>query len=311
MTNARSPERRAGRADTLARCTRAELITAEPAEALAGLLDIAAPAANGGALPPLWHWIYLLDRPRQSELGEDGHPVQGIPAPPAPGLLRMFAGGRVTTYRPLRFGETATRTARVHRSIDKTGRSGRLTFVTVRAEITQGGRLAIVDEQDIMYRRGPAPGDPGAGVDRTAGAGQATAVDRATAADRTEPASSVARLDLEVDPVLLFRFSALTYNAHRIHYDLGYTTRAGYPDLVVHGPLQALLMGEAMRRAGAPLLGRRFTYRLVAPAYGTQRLSATVATDGPDLSARVRDGRGVVTAIGTLAGAIDDQPATG
>ncbi|HEY9525232.1 MAG TPA: MaoC family dehydratase N-terminal domain-containing protein, partial [Thermopolyspora sp.] len=136
---------------------RTELITPEPAEALAGLLDISPPAGDG-ELPALWHWIYLLERRRQSDLGPDGHPTHGIPAPPGPGMLRMFAGGRVSMHVPLRFGEPATRTTRVIRTVEKKGRSGPLTFVTVRSDIEQGGRPAISDEQDIVYRpSGPAP----------------------------------------------------------------------------------------------------------------------------------------------------------
>jgi len=134
--------------------TRTELITLWPAEGLAGVLDMDAPSA-GDELPALWHWVYLLERPRQSDLGPDGHPRHGIPAPPGPGRLRMFAGGRVSMQILLRFGEPATRTTRVIRTVEKEGKSGPLTFVTVRSDIEQNGRLAIVDERDIVYR---APG---------------------------------------------------------------------------------------------------------------------------------------------------------
>jgi 3-methylfumaryl-CoA hydratase len=267
--------------------TRSELITAEPAEALAGLLDIDAPSPDDGeTLPPLWHWIYLLERRRQSELGHDGHPTRGIPAPPGPGRLRMFAGGRVRAYRHLRFGEAATRTTRVKSTFDKSGRSGELTFVTVRTDIEQGGALAIVDEQDIVYR---APGS--------------TLAPRTQARDAGSPHLGPAGsgvLEFEVDPVVLFRFSALTYNAHRIHYDRAYATEEGYPDLVVHGPLQALLMGELIRRSGVPTLGTRFSYRLVAPTFGAQRLTVTAAAEGSGVCAQVHDGSGRVTATSTL-----------
>jgi 3-methylfumaryl-CoA hydratase len=108
------------------------------------------------------------------------------------------------------------------------------------------------------------------------------------------------RLEMAVDPVALFRFSALTYNAHRIHYDAGYTTRERYPGLVVHGPLQALLMGEVFRRSGAPLVGSTFSYRLVAPTFGDQRLTVTSYVVDGMRSARVQDGDGRVTATATL-----------
>ena len=261
--------------------TRTELITLGPAEGLAGVLDIDAPSADD-ELPALWHWVYLLERPRQSDLGPDGHPRHGIPAPPGPGRLRMFAGGRVSMHTPLRFGEPATRTTRVIRTIEKEGKSGPLTFVTVRSDIEQDGRLAIADERDIVYRA------PGSRLPVMANA------------DETPPPDD--SLALDVNSVMLFRFSALTYNAHRIHYDSAYTTQQeGYSGLVVHGPLQALMMGELIRRSGLALVGQEFAYRLIAPAVGEQRLTAMMC--GPEetgISAQVRDATGIVTATSTL-----------
>ncbi len=264
--------------------THVELLTSGPAEALAGLLDIDPPPLRGGAaIPPLWHWVYLLERCRQSELGADGHPARGIPAPPGPGRLRMFAGGRVTTHHCLRIGETATRTTRVAAIVDKAGRSGPLTFVTVRTDIVQGGVLAIGEEQDIVYR-----------------ASGSTLPARARTASQPDPdAATGSTLQFDVDPVVLFRFSALTYNSHRIHYDRAYTTEEGYPDLVVHGPLQALLMGELSRRRGVPILGRQFSYRFVAPTFGRQRLTV-MAGEGDTVAAQVRDTSGQITAVSTL-----------
>jgi 3-methylfumaryl-CoA hydratase len=259
--------------------TRTELITLEPAEALAGMLDIDAPSA-GDELPALWHWIYLLERRRQSDLGPDGHPRHGIPAPPGPGRLRMFAGGRVSMHTPLRFRQPATRTTRVIRTAEKEGKSGPLTFVTVRSDIEQGGRLAIADEQDIVYR---APGS--------------TLPAKSNTAETPAPMGSLA---LDVDSVVLFRFSALTYNAHRIHYDSAYAAQEGYPGLVVHGPLQALMMGELIRRSGVPLVGQEFAYRLVAPMFGEQRLTAALNPEETGVSAQVRDATGRVTATSTL-----------
>lgn len=262
--------------------SRTALITREPAEALAGLLDIDGPA-DGAPLPELWHWVYLLDRRRQSDLGPDGHPTTGIPAPPEPGRLRMFGGGRVSTYAPLRFDEPATRTTRLLRQVQKVGASGPMTLVTVRTHIEQDGRLAVVDEQDIVYRQaGSAVQPPAAGDDEDAA-----------------PAPA-GRLQMKVDPVVLFRFSALTYNAHRIHYDARYTSEEGYPDLVVHGPLQALLMGECFRRSGMSMRGATFAYRLVTPTFGAQVLTVTSRAVAGRWSARVRDGRGRTTATATL-----------
>jgi len=270
-------------------CT--ELITPGPAQALAALLDIDAPATDAG-LPGLWHWIYLLERRRQSDLAPDGHPTHGIPAPPGPGCLRMFAGGRVSMHAPLRFGEPATRTTRVVRTTEKEGKSGRLTFVTVRSDIEQGGAQAIIDEADIVYR-GAAPAflraqPPGDDVS-------------------TEPPQETGKFHMIVDPVVLFRFSALTYNAHRVHYDQAYAATEGYPDLVVHGPLQALLMGECLRRSGFPMLGQQFAYRLVAPTYGAQRLAVSFRMEGRGHSARVRDGAGRTTATATLHSLVESS----
>jgi 3-methylfumaryl-CoA hydratase len=262
--------------------SRTELITREPAEALAGLLDVPGPP-DGAPLPELWHWVYLLDRRRQSDLGPDGHPTTGIPAPPGPGRSRMFGGGRVTTHAPLRFGQPATRTTRLVREVDKVGASGPLTLSTVRTEIQQDGRLAVVDEQDIVYRRGGSTLQP-----------------RATPEPDDEGAAPEGRLEMEVDPVVLFRFSALTYNAHRIHYDGGYAAAEGYPGLVVHGPLQALLMGECLRRSGVSLTHATFSYRLVAPTFGAQRITVTTQIADGTRSARVRDGQGRTTATATL-----------
>lgn len=256
-----------------------ELLTPQPAEALANLLGTDVPT---GTLPALWHWIHLLERRPHSDLGPDGHPTTGIPAPPGPGRRRMFAGGRVSTFGELRFGEEATRRSHVVRTEEKQGRSGPLTFVTVRHEISQRGEVVIVDENDIVYRVESSGALP---------AEQAPA-DGAPARE--------AALELSVDEAFLFRFSALTYNAHRIHYDHTWVAREGYADLVVHGPLQALMMGELQRRSGAGLVGRRFAYRLVAPMVGPQTFSVLAAEDGLAAGAEVRDARGVVTAVSTL-----------
>ena len=130
--------------DTPASTTRTEVIAAEPVESLAALLEVDVPYAAGDVVPPLWHWTYLLDRRRSSELGPDGHPTSGIPAPPGPGRRRMFAGGRVTTYRPLVIGEPATKVTFITRTVEKEGRTGPLTFVTVLQETTQGGDLVVL-----------------------------------------------------------------------------------------------------------------------------------------------------------------------
>jgi 3-methylfumaryl-CoA hydratase len=200
----------------------------------------------------------------------------------------MFAGGRVTQHAPLRAGATASRRTWEASSAEKRGRSGALLFVTVRSEISQDGHVIIAEEQDIVYRE--AAGAP---------SGAAPAPASAAPAGPQDPATH--EWPVAVDPVLLFRFSALTYNAHRIHYDRDYARQVeGYPGLVVHGPLQALLMAELARRVSALPLACEFSYRLVAPLFEGQGLivSATVGDDVTRVAARDADGR--QTAAGSI-----------
>ena len=252
-----------------------ELISEGPALALAALLDIEPPDLEADGLPPLWHWVYLLDHPATADLGPDGHALTGgVVTPPGVGRRRMFAGGRLRVDGPLRVNEPATRSSRVVSTEDKTGRTGLLTFVTVAHEISQRDQVVVVDEQDLVYRDAtPAPLVIG------------------------EPAPDVELIDGErevpIDPALLFRFSALTYNGHRIHYDRDYARDIeGYPGLVVHGPLQAILMAESARGRGSGT--GTFEYRLVSPLFDHQGLVVSAT--------RVRDRRGRVTATGKLAG---------
>ena len=258
---------------------RHEVLAPEAAEGLAGMLDIDVP--QGDLVPPLWHWIYLLERRPQRDLGPDGHPLSGIPAPPGPERRRMFAGGRVWSHRPLMLRKQATRTTWVVNTTEKCGRTGPLTFVTARSEFTQDGALAIEEEQDIVYR---APGPPLPPPPH----------------DKPIPQPRTPSLGLDVDARLLFRFSALTYNAHRIHYDRDYVPLEGYPDLVVHGPLQALMMGELFRRNGVNLLDRQYSYRLVTPMIGAQRMTVVAAEEGLQAGAETRDAAGTVTAVSHL-----------
>ena len=259
-----------------------ELITPGPAEALAGLLGVT--GSSFGELPLLWHWVYLLDRPPQAALGPDGHQARGgMPVPPGPGLRRMFAGGRAWRRGPLRIGAEATRRTWQASAVVKQGRTGPLHFVTVRTEISQGGQVVIGEEQDLVYRE-PAP----AGAAPPAPAAPAPAVS-AGPGDWT----------VAVDPVLLFRYSALTYNAHRIHYDRDYARSEGYPGLLVHGPLQALLMAELARRSGTQAV--EYSYRLVLPLYDGQGLVVSAGPDGDAVHVSCRDAAGRVTATGVIS----------
>jgi 3-methylfumaryl-CoA hydratase len=254
---------------------RTELLLPEPAQALGALLDVPVPDLTRDGLPPLWHWLYLLDRPAQADLGRDGHPVRNaVPAPPASGRRRMWAGGRVRTRGPLRCGQPATRRTRVRSVEDKQGQSGPLTFLVVEHQVSQAGQVVIEERQDIVYRA--------AGTTTLAEAGPTVPV--------TDDEWSI-----DVTPTLLFRFSALTYNAHRIHYDRDYCRDVeGYPGLLTHGPLQALAMAEAARARGFG--GSVFEYRLISPLFDHQGMM--VRADRTTTSVRDRHGR--QTATGTI-----------
>ena len=273
---------------------RTETLDPTPAYALGDLLGVPVPdLANGAGLPLLWHWVYLLERPPIADLGVDGHPVRGtLPAPPGPGLRRMWAGGRVCTSGPLRCGAPATKRTRVLSVAEKEGRSGRLTFVTVGHQVLQGDAVVVDEEHDIVYRD-------------AAGASAATqpAAAQGFGVRGVEVPAGESEREIEISPTLLFRFSALTYNAHRIHYDRDYCRDVeGYPGLLTHGPLQALAMAEAARTMAGGCAGDvSFSYRLVAPLFDDQGLFVSAAK-GPDDTTvtAVRDRYGRQTATGTL-----------
>jgi 3-methylfumaryl-CoA hydratase len=266
----------------------AELITSGPAEALSGLLGVPMPDVDAGdGLPLLWHWIYLLERPPQAALGADGCPALGtIPLPPGPGLHRMFAGGRISRHGPLRTGMEATRRTWQTSSAQKLGRSGPLEFFTVRSEISQGGRIVLTEERDLVYCE-PA---------------KATRSPARAAPDRQRSGAETHEWLVSVDPVVLFRFSALTYNAHRIHYDREYARAVeGYPGLVVHGTLQALLMAELARRVTAtPSMRCDYSYRLTAPLFDGQNLIVSASVDAEAVHMTTRDCMNRETAVGVI-----------
>jgi 3-methylfumaryl-CoA hydratase len=275
-----------------------ELITPGPAEALAGLLGVPGPDRD---LPLFWHWVYLLDRPPQANLGPDGHAARdAIPTPPGPGLRRMFAGGRVSQHGPLRTGTAATRRTWQASSVRKQGRSGPLHFVTVRTEISQAGQVVITEEQDLVYREpAPAANAPAPAADAPAPAADAPAP---AAEPKPQPPPAGPRdWPVEVNPVLLFRFSALIYNAHRIHYDRDYARAEGYPGLLVHGPLQALLMAELARREMTQSTLCDYAYRLVAPLFDGQGLIVSASAEQDAIRVAARDGAGRTTATGVLS----------
>jgi 3-methylfumaryl-CoA hydratase len=227
-------------------------VTATPCAALAATLDHdpALPGA-GTLLPPLWHWLYFLPRAPASDVGPDGHAQRGGLLPPAPLPRRLWAGGRFAFHAPLHVGDAMTRTSTIENTDVKQGRTGTLVFVTVRHDIVRDadGRLALTEHHDIVYREGPAP--------RAAGPVPMAAPDTATWQRVVVP-----------DPVMLFRYSALTFNSHRIHYDRSYVTQTeGYPGLIVHGPLLATLLVDLLRTALPAARLTRFEFRALRPVF--------------------------------------------
>jgi 3-methylfumaryl-CoA hydratase len=238
-----------------------------PAAAFAGLVGTPEPALKeGDPLPPMWHWFTLLDHPATADIGADGHPKDGHFLPPIPGRRRMFAGGRLHAHASIPVGSLLSSRSEVASIAIKSGRSGEMAFVTIRTELTADGLLAAVEEQDIVYRSEPE--------------GAPRRVTPRPETGHPEPAGGW-RSSLAADPVLLFRFSALTYNGHRIHYDLPYATgEEGYPGLVVHGPLLALLALELPRVHAPEATVASFEYRLVRPAFAP---ATVVAAGQPSL----------------------------
>jgi 3-methylfumaryl-CoA hydratase len=259
-----APEETGGGAADLARLAawvgrterRFDRVSAVPVAALAATLDREDPEPREGApIAPLRHWLYFLPLHRQSEIGPDGHARRGGFLPPVPLPRRMWAGGRLEFRAPLRVGDAIERESRIARVDVKEGRTGTLVFVLVRHEITAARALAIVEEHDIVYRDAARPGDP---------------PPPKRAAPRAGAGETAWRRDVLPDPVLLFRYSALTFNGHRIHYDQPYVTHVeGYPGLVVHGPLIATLLVDLARDRAAPRAIASFSFRAVAPLFET------------------------------------------
>jgi 3-methylfumaryl-CoA hydratase len=255
-----------------------DVLSPKPAQDLAAVLDVPAPAARAGdPLPPLWQWLYFLGLPRGRELCVDGHPERGPFLPPVPGRQRLWAGGRLQVTEPLRIGGRTERVSALDTVTVKQGRSGELLVVTQRSEYRQSGRTCLVEEQDIVYRSG-----------RSASNSLPSSIDPAAEPRSDEPWQCA----LRPDPVLLFRFSALTANAHRIHYDAPYCqNEEGYPGIVVHGPLLALLMLDLVRRHAPARAVRSLRYRLNSPAFAGEHLLACGTTSGTGARLRVASHR--------------------
>ncbi|WP_326535184.1 FAS1-like dehydratase domain-containing protein [Pseudorhodoferax sp.] len=226
-------------------------ISPTPLVALNATLDHpAAGTATGTPLPALWHWLYFLPMHRQSEIGADGHAKRGGFLPPVPLPRRMWAGGQFAFHAPIRVGDTVARTSTIDAVSTKTGRTGKLVFVKVRHEVRCNGASlpALVEFHDIVYREAQGPDD-------------------------VAPPPQLApigtwRREIVPDDVLLFRYSALTFNGHRIHYDRKYVTEVeGYPGLIVHGPLIATLLMDLLRRKLPDADVASFRFKAVRPTF--------------------------------------------
>ena len=252
--------------------------SAAPVAMLSALLDRDDPPPRAGdALPPLAHWLHFLPVHRQSEVGADGHARRGEFLPPVPLPRRMWAGSRIAFLRPIAIGESIRRTSTIAAVTVKEGRSGPLVFVTVRHEVSGPGGVALTDEHDIVYRA-------------AAGAAGAPPV--------AAPSGEAWSRAIRPDPVLLFRYSAATFNGHRIHYDHPYATGVeGYPGLVVHGPLVATLLVELLRRNRAGVELESFAFRALRPLFDTAPFTTCGLPDEPSRSARLwtRDAEGAIT----------------
>lgn len=257
-----------------------------PSEAFAQLVGGPSPTVGASAvLPPMWHGFTLLESPVPADTGSDGHPQTGPFLPPVPHRRRMFAGGRLRQHAPVRYGDPLRSRSAVSGARVTSGRSGAMLFVTVRHELFVGTRAVATEEQDVVYRSEPERAAPRAVRLPSSG---------------VPPAEGGWRLAVETGPTLLFRFSALTYNGHRIHYDLPYATGSeGYPGLVVHGPLLALLALELPRRHAPAQRVESFSYRLTGPAFSPAAVEA-VGRPAPEDGGR--------TAVDVVVGATGSGP---
>lgn len=234
--------------------TSIDRVTASRLAAWNAMLDRDDPfPADGLAAAPGFHWTLFNPLARQSDLGVDGHPMKGLFLPPIPLPRRMWAGGRLAFHRPLLVGEPVERVSLIERLEEKHGRSGHLFFVTLRHTISGPSGVAIEEEQDLVYRESPSLGSK-----------------HEEARPGEQPPPAAWRRRIPVDEVLLFRYSALTFNGHRIHYDRQYAmVEEGYPGLVVHAPLIATLLLDLVRREAPTCAVKRFVFRAVRPTFDT------------------------------------------
>ncbi|MCW5637111.1 MAG: MaoC family dehydratase N-terminal domain-containing protein [Rubrivivax sp.] len=263
-----------GRSETLK-----DDITAAPVRGLNATLDHPAlPVEAGMPLPPLWHWLYFLPQHRQSEIGPDGHARRGGFLPPVPLPRRMWAGSQFEFRAPVRVGDAVERTSTIADVTSKEGRTGQLVFVKVRHELRCNGAAdpAIVEFHDIVYRDAKKAGD--------------------VEPPPTPAAAGEWQRTIVPDDVLLFRYSALTFNGHRIHYDRRYVTEVeGYPGLVVHGPLIATLLMDLVRRHAPEAQVAGFRFKAVRPTFDLHPFKVHGRREGTEVRLWAHDHEGWLT----------------
>ena len=268
-----------------------DIATATPYAALSATLDQAdfQRPPPGTPLPCLWHWLYFLPIYAQSEIGPDGHAKRGGFMPPVPLPRRMWAGSDFAFHAPLLMGDALSRTSTIIDVKEKSGRSGSLMFVKVRHEIRRNGSaaVALTEHHNIVYRAAPEADD-------------------VAPPPQAAPLQSAWERTIVPDDVLLFRYSALTFNGHRIHYDRQYVTEVeGYPGLIVHGPLIATLLMDLLRRQQPDAKVLRFEFKAVRPTFDIHPFSVhgQPSADGKTVHLWGRDHEGWLTmdATATLA----------
>ena len=232
-------------------------------------------------MPYLWHWLFFLPLAQQSEIGPDGHPRRGGFLPPVPLPRRMWAGSDFAFHQPLLVGDRLTRTSTIVDVSEKSGRTGHLIFVKVRHEIRRNGAadVALTEHHNIVYRDAPGPND-------------------VPPAPMAAPGKFSWERRIKADEVLLFRYSALTFNGHRIHYDRKYVTEVeGYPGLIVHGPLIATLLMDVLRRQLPEARVAKFEFKAVRPTFDINPFSVhgQPAADGKSVRLWGRDHEGWLT----------------
>ena len=253
-----------------------DVVTPEPLARLTAMLDHDRPPWPDGELPPFGHWLFCLPRVPQREIGPDGHPRRGGFLPPVTLARRMWAGGSLDFVAPIRIGERIRRLSTIADVTQKTGRSGDLVFVKVVHEISTERALAVREEQDLVYRDMP------------------NAAASATAESPVLPAAQWQRT-VNPDPVLLFRFSALTFNGHRIHYDRDYCREVeGYSGLVVHAPLTATLVMDLLLRNAPDARVTRMEYRAHRPLFDTEAFTVNGMRQGTLATLWAATGAGAV-----------------